>query len=378
MGMDEETAMQTAVDKCHIRGSISDDDEDERMELQADVETMEMTINMFNQLYDNVYTVMETGTPKEVDHAFEIFVEATYDATAASSAQSALSETKKFGPVQLIRTTLRFLVKTLMTIIRKFVSLCKRVHNRSREIKRFIRQYGFDAIFSSKTKLYFVNFNNPYLVDDSLISLLALSVDTVNASLRSVGFQEMQQPYKRNPRMNVGGNVKRGIELLNGVQLVKSAMILPENEADRERIMAAFFGYSDQKGPDGKSINTVNRMQWICDEWCRFMEYVDKITTQFDSLAQQQQSIYYTNKAKYDVAMKGLETVTKTCKAVVSAMQYDIETMIKLNNDVATQAVNMSSTAAADNQDIQQNPTLKQQSEEYDKYYRRGRFTNGQ
>lgn len=94
MGMDEETAMQTAVDKCHIRGSISEDDEDERMEIQADVETMEMTINMFNQLYDNVYTVMESGTPKEVDHAFEIFVEATYDATAASSAKSALSETK--------------------------------------------------------------------------------------------------------------------------------------------------------------------------------------------------------------------------------------------------------------------------------------------
>lgn len=378
MGMDEETAMQTAVDKCHIRGSISEDDEDERMEIQADVETMEMTINMFNQLYDNVYTVMESGTPKEVDHAFEIFVEATYDATAASSAQSALSETKKFGPIQLIRTTLRFLVKTLMTIVRKFVSLCKRIHNRSREIKRFIKQYGFEAIFSSKTKMYFVNFNNPYLIDDSLTTLLALSVDTVNASLRSAGFQEMQQPYKRNPRMNVGGNVKRGIELLNGVQLVKSAMVLPENESDRERIAAAFFGYSNQKGPDGKSINTVNKMQWICDEWCRFMEHVDKITTQFDSLAQQQQSVYYTNKAKYDAAMKGLETVTKTCKAVVSAMQYDINTMIQLNNDAATQAANMSNTTTADNQDMQQNPALKQKSEDYDKYYRRGRFTNGQ
>lgn len=360
MGMDEETAMQTAVDKCHIRGSISEDDEDERMEIQADVETMEMTINMFNQLYDNVYTVMESGTPKEVDHAFEIFVEATYDATAASSAKSALSETKKFGPIQLIRTTLRFLVKTLMTIVRKFVSLCKRIHNRSREIKRFIKQYGFEAIFASKIKMYFVNFNNPYLVDDSLETLLALSVDTVNASLRSAGFAEMQQPYKRNPQMNIGGNVKRGIELLNGVQLVKSAMILPENEADRERIAEAFFGYSDQKGPDGKSVNTVNRMQWICDEWCRFMEYVDKITAQFDSLAQQQQSIYYTNKAKYDTAMKGLETVTKTCKAVVSAMQYDIETMIKLNNDAATQAANMSDTAAKDDQYNKQKQAYEQ------------------
>lgn len=360
MGMDEETAMQTAVDKCHIRGSISEDDEDERMEIQADVETMEMTINMFNQLYDNVYTVMESGTPKEVDHAFEIFVEATYDATAASSAKSALSETKKFGPIQLIRTTLRFLVKTLMTIVRKFVSLCKRIHNRSREIKRFIKQYGFEAIFASKIKMYFVNFNNPYLVDDSLETLLALSVDTVNASLRSAGFAEMQQPYKRNPQMNIGGNVKRGIELLNGVQLVKSAMILPENEADRERIAEAFFGYSDQKGPDGKSVNTVNRMQWICDEWCRFMEYVDKITAQFDSLAQQQQSIYYTNKAKYDTAMKGLETVTKTCKAVVSAMQYDIETMIKLNNDAATQAANMADTAAKDDQYNKQKQAYEQ------------------
>lgn len=370
MGMDEETAMQTAVDKCHIRGSISEDDDEERVELQADVETMEMQINMFNALYDQVITEMESGSAKDVNHAYDVFIEATYDATAASSETSALSETQRFGPLKLIRDGLRFLVKTLMMLIRKFSSFCKKLHNRSREIKRFIKNYGWEGLFDNKYRMYFVDFKDPRMINDSVKFLLSLACDTMNAALKTAGINDqVPNNLPRNPRMDIHGNVKRGIELLNGVQLIKSPMVLSKDEAERNRIAEAFFGYNEIKGTDAKSINVANSLQVIADDWIRFLEMVDERSAKLSALVNHQTSIYYTNKKQYDLAVRGLEAVTKTCKAMVAALQNDINVVMKLNNEAA--AVNMKDTNERDKQDMAGHGYYTTLSQNYEKNYRR-------
>ena len=370
MGMDEETAMQTAVDKCHIRGSISEDDDEERVELQADVETMEMQINMFNALYDQVITEMESGSAEDVNHAYDVFIEATYDATAASSETSPLSETQRFGPLKLIRDGLRFLIKTLMMLIRKFASFCKRLRNRSRETKRFIKNYGWEGLFDNKYRMYFVDFKDPRMINDSVEYLLTLACDTMNAALKTAGIQDsVPSNLARNPRMDIHGNVKRGIELLNGVQLIKSPMVLPKDGTERERIAKAFFGYNDNKGNDAKSINVANSLQIVADDWIRFLETVDERSAKLSALVNHQTSIYYTNKKQYDLAVRGLESVTKTCKAMVTALQNDINVVMKLNNEAA--AVNMKDTNERDKEFIEKYPYRTQQSANYEKNYRR-------
>lgn len=370
MGMDEETAMQTAVDKCHIRGSISEDDDEERVELQADVETMEMQINMFNALYDQVITEMESGSAKDVNRAYDVFIEATYDATAASSETSPLSETQRFGPLKLIRDGLRFLVKTLMMLIRKFSSFCKKLRNRSRETKRFIKNYGWEGLFDNKYRMYFVDFKDPKMINDSVGYLLTLACDTMNAALKTAGINDqVSNNLPRNPRMDIHGNVKRGIELLNGVQLIKSPMVLPKDNAERNRIAEAFFGYNDIKGNDAKSLNVANSLQVVADDWLRFLEMVDARSAKLSALANQQTSTYHTNKKQYDLAIKGLETVTKTCKAMVTALQNDINVVMKLNNEAA--AVNMKDTHERDKEFIEKYPYRTQQSANYEKNYRR-------
>ena len=370
MGMDEETAMQTAVDKCHIRGSISEDDDEERVELQADVETMEMQINMFNALYDQVITEMESGSAEDVNHAYDVFIEATYDATAASSETSPLSETQRFGPLKLIRDGLRFLIKTLMMLIRKFASFCKRLRNRSRETKRFIKNYGWEGLFDNKYRMYFVDFKDPKMINDSVEYLLTLTCDTMNAALKTAGIQDsVPSNLARNPRMDIHGNVKRGIELLNGVQLIKSPMVLPKDGTERERIAEAFFGYNEIKGNDAKSINVANSLQIVADDWIRFLEMVDERSAKLSALVNHQTSIYYTNKKQYDLAVKGLETVTKTCKAMVTALQNDINVVMKLNNEAA--AVNMKDTNERDKQDMAEHGYYTTLSQNYEKNYRR-------
>jgi rubrerythrin len=377
MGMDEETAMQTAVDKCHIRGSITiEDDIDDVDEISKDMETMESTLMMFNALYDSTQMILESGnaSPEDVNRAYDVFAEAcvvqeaVYDATAASSEKSALSKANKHGPIQLLRDTIRFLIRAVMTMIRKFVEFIKRVSNRSREIRRFIKQNGLGAIFDEKASFYFINLKYPQAayVDTHLDTLLGLAADTLQACASSLNVAlNVQVHVQRDPKLNINNNMQRGAELLQGVQLVKSAFVIPKDENEYERIATALFGLSAEYDVDGKTYNTLNTLKLKCDAWSRFMQYTEGFLNQMDSLQQHTGSVYYTNRKKYDQAEKCLEAVVKTCKAWISAIQSDINTIIKLD-----QKAMIAATEEAEKYSQSINPHQKKMSENYEKNYR--------
>lgn len=383
MGMDEETAMATAVDRCHIRGSIADDDTEERIEIQEDITQMESVLRMFDIMYDHTSMILESksATPEDVDRAMSVFTEAclmqeaTYNATSTETEKSPLSKANKFGPLQLLRDTLRFLIRALMTIIRKFVEFIKRIHNRSREIRRFVKQYGIKGLVSDKVRMYFIDLKQPQsmYINNDVWFLLSLAVDTTNACasvLRRqglVGFTDVP----RNPKLDIRNNIGRGVELLNGVQLIKSPMVIPDDEDEQQRIAAALFGYTldastntKYYGDDGKSVNTLNTMKIICDRWVKFMQNVLSLSDSLSQLEQDKTSIYYTDRKKYDTAVKGLETVTKTCKAMISALQNDINVIIKLDNEAAD--ISIKKTEALDSIDIKTDARVQGRANAYE------------
>lgn len=377
MGMDEETAMQTAVDKCHIRGSITiEDDIDDVDEISKDLETMETAIMMFNALYDSTEMILESGnaSKEDIERAMTVFTEAcitqeaVYNATPADSEKSALSKANKHGPIQLLRDTIRFLIRTIMTIIRKFVEATKRISNRSREIRRFIKNNGLGAIFSEKASFYFVNLKFPQAayVDTHLDTLLGLAADTLQACAYNLNVQlNMQINVQRDPKLNINNNMQRGAELLQGVQLVKSAFVIPKDNAEQERIAIALFGLSEHYDVDGKTYNTLNTLKLKCDAWSRFMQYTEGFLNELDKLQLHAGSVYYTNRKKYDQAEKCIEAVVKTCKAWVSAIQSDINTIIKLD-----QKAMIAATEEYEKQSKAANPHQRQLSENYERNYR--------
>jgi len=365
MGMDEETAMQTAVDKCHIRGSISiEDDGEEIADIQQDIETMESTIMMFSALYDSTQMILESGNASvsDVDHALDVFVEscliqeAVYDAQAADSEKHPLSKSNKYGPIKLLSTAIRFIIRTLMTMLRKFVEFCKRLSNHTREIRRFIKQNGLPAIFDEKASFYFINLNFPQYsyIDSHLDSLLGLAIDTVQACAQQLGMQfnmPSRDMFPRDPKLNIKNNMVRGGELLTGVQLVKTPFIIPKGEEQQQRIASALFGFNEFYGDDGKTLNTLNTLRIKCDRWSKFMQYTEQFILETDKLVQVQNSVYHTNRKKYDSAVDVLESVVKTCKAWISAMQHDINQIIKLD-----QAAMIKATEEREQVSMTQNP----------------------
>jgi len=381
MGMDEETAMQTAIDKCHIRGSISiSDDGEEIASLKEDVQTLESALMMFDAMYQSTEIILESGnsSPEDVDKAVDVFVEsclmqeAVYDSTAAKSEKHPLSKANRRGPIQLLRSAIGFVIKTLMTLIRKFVEFCNRIRNHSRSIKRFIQQYGMQGIFEQKYFFYFINLNFPEssYVDEHLDTLLALAYDTVEAcaqylhiKLNNDNIPADVTSLPRDPKLDIRGNMERGAELLAGAHLVKSAFVVPQDSDTEQRVSQALFGYSDTTNQAGKSNNTLNEIRIRCDRWSRFMQYVNSVLIGMDAMTQQSDSIYYTDQKRYDKGVKILTTVVKTCKAWISAMQYDINQIMGMNQEL------LKKTEESDAARIENDQTAKTKNETYNKFY---------
>ena len=377
MGMDEETAMQTAVDRCHIRGSISNDDGERTIEIQQDVETMEMAINMFNAQFDNIMMMMESDQFKREDlnHAIDVFTEAcyvqeeVYNTKMDNKNGGYLNQNKKSGPVDLLKRAIGFLLRLLGQLISKFGEFLRRTRNRSNAIRNYVKRYGPSALFASSKetlKMYFVDIDAPACINDATETFLSLVSDTFNATTRMIGsnFSLDTSRYNRDPRFNIGGNVEKGIQILSGVQLVKTKMLIPQDESKQEAIAACLFGYNfTQKAQDGSSYNTLNRLKVYTDKWSVVMNAVSKQLDVLNTLHTQQGSIYYRNRKKYDLAIKSFETIIKTCKAVVTALQSDINALMKLNNEAMN--ISIKKTEEKDQNDMNAYPELKQMNDQY-------------
>ena len=331
-------------------------------------------------MYQSTEIILESGksTPEDVDKAVNVFVEsclmqeAVYDSTAAKSEKHPLSKANRRGPIQLLRSAIGFVIKTLMTLIRKFVEFCNRIRNHSRSIKRFIQQYGMQGIFEQKYFFYFINLNFPEssYVDEQLDTLLALAYDTVEAcaqylhiKLNNDNIPADVTSLPRDPKLDIRGNMERGAELLAGAHLVKSAFVVPQDADTEQRVSQALFGYSDTMNQAGKSNNTLNEIRIRCDRWSRFMQYVNSVLIGMDAMTQQSDSIYYTDQKRYDKGVKILTTVVKTCKAWISAMQYDINQIMGMNQEL------LKKTEESDTARIENDQTAKTKNETYNKFY---------
>lgn len=379
MGMDEETAMQTAVDRCHIRGSIGDDDKETCIEIQQDVETMEMALNMFSVNFDNIVMMMESKAFKkeELDHAIDVFVEACYVSEATYNTQSdtkddtqtAKPRNDSNGPIALLKRAIGFLIRLLKAIIRKFVDFLRRIKNRARELRLFVKRYGIGALFAtSKTaaKMYFVDLGAPNLIDPSTETLLALCIDLFNACAKALRLQtnlNVNMNIHRDPQYQIGNNIERGIQLLKGVQLMKTKMIIPKEEDKQLYVARCLFGYNPNKVDDGTSYNTSNRLKIYSDYWSATLNAVDKTLSDIGAVRNQQNSIYYKDKSKFNLVIKALETIIKTGKAVISAIQNDINEIMRLNNEAL--AASAQKTADLDKQVIDTNPVANSMNAQY-------------
>ena len=244
MGMDEETAMQTAIDKCHIRGSISiEETNDEAVSLKEDTATLEQyahncafMIDQFMKAVDN-----EVFDPEKYDKANDTFLECFIvtegayigDDNGADAGNGGINVKKH--PLRAIHNIIGTLLDLIQKLINKIKQLITNLRNRSREIKRFLKRYSLAGIFKDGIRMYFYDLDNPAEVNNALDQWLVLVCDVIHYASKQVGVNAtlMSHPenVQRSPRLMINGDVGKGITLLNQVQLTKSKTLFPEDKA---------------------------------------------------------------------------------------------------------------------------------------------------
>lgn len=355
MGMDEETAMQTAVDKCHIRGSIQFDNDDEQLEeIQDATETLEYMMLQFNMNFDHIMEMVSSDqfTMDQLDSAVSMFTEACITTEAVYQGQGDQGGFKQKGnPIKILRNALGFLLGVAAKLLKKFGELLRWTSHRSKEIQRFIKQYGVQGFFKDTVNLYFYDMKNPKSVNTSIYHFQTLVWDVFVLAGRQIGIQVPTPPAQlpRAPMLNTGGDIDKGISMLNGVDLVKTKMVLPEDRGMQDEILGYVMGYTQQKTSDGKSLNLINALEGYSESWSKLMERIKSLADSMENMPNDVNSPYHRNRARYEKASQALTICVKACKAFINALSHDINVLSKLNADM------LKAMKDADHADAQQN-----------------------
>jgi hypothetical protein len=372
MGMDENTAMQTAVDKCHIRGiSVSvDDDADEMKETQEEVETLEYAVEMFAENFDSFMKEFEMS---DREKSFDKFVQEYLAMEAVTPEGKEVHKGLELGrnPITVLMKAADFVIKLLVELCRKIKVFLDRVKRSSANFKNYVQQIKMDPngwkTFFEPIMLYFMphydslNGKRVAIMPREMYQWYMLAYDTVVECGKGMNINVNIQPdaiAQQYRAQNINGDITKGAEMLNSIHLSREPMVKPADDDARNELIDMFMGYSDIIGEDGKSYNMLGSYQKFADIWRELLKQTEAMMKALVS-AQNQVNENPQLRNTYELCMTGLNAVIKSSKAFAAAITKDINTIIKLDSDVYEAVRNK------DNKRIEENEVAKNQNQAY-------------
>ena len=157
MGMDEETAMQTAVDKCHIRVAIDRDDdgksfEETAEELEGDIKNLQETFELI-QVTSKI--ILESYENHKLDPYVVPIMETAFYQEAYGSADKNWDPTTSINPFKLLGQLIGKVITFILNTVAKFRQLFNKTKNRVNNARDFVKEHGYAAIFQQGVHLYF-------------------------------------------------------------------------------------------------------------------------------------------------------------------------------------------------------------------------------
>jgi len=354
MGMDEATAMSTAVDKFHIRGSVSEDDDDIDIdELKEDMTTVEMAMNFFSRNFDELMTVLESETydPTKTSKAVNVFMESFYMEDVSGPAASDINRGNwNQGPKGIIgalKKALGFVLNMLGTIIRKFGNFLKKIKDIKKKYKTIHDVNGrtWKALFQDGVKFYFFNpksASTGYIDADSLKKYSDIITHlTALCSKQVVGHYETSDISKDS--LNELGalrfdNIQKGIAIIERTNLQQIKYVIDESTS--QMLDKLCFGTNNSANVNGKmlsgkydsatgeyrSFNVYNFLEDQSARWKKILEYENEVLDGFQNVKDQQ-----LNTSAYRDAINGMKACIKGAKAFVNALSADLNQLMKIN-----------------------------------------------
>ena len=376
LGMDEETAMTTAVDKLSIATTIETDDDDNDAKHDIDEMTEDEEIDFeesFNMIHNMTrfislsYDVILEAVVDRSDITESLFNEYTnfVDEMVIMEEVDNLNqnETKKdlpkSNPVKAVWHAFRSVYKIAIGLVRKGKLAFTKVRLKDKRRWAWIKKHGIKGLFGEGASLYFYSDKrNRYEVGQALTFLQMINVMNekiikdcrinINTAKYDVeGFIKKLSNVEKSPidSANMINKVKsstldEGIKNLRGMVLTKSKLLVNENnEAYLEEL---FFGYTDEKyqmisedeeGNKTKvdlSMNIYNQLDIVLSALETVGNETNVVIEELDKL-EGQGGVYSNNPKLYKLCVSAAAQMTKSIEKFIGAVSHDISECFKIN-----------------------------------------------
>lgn len=337
MGMDEETALNTAIDK---RNMISSDEGPDIEELDDDIVTTESAINQCIaaiDLMDIIFESTDVYSSETVDRCVGIFAEAFCESSIGEEVFSEAvldpNEYKTPNPFVLIFRGWISLCKFIKQLVKNITIFVNKIMQKQAARNAWVNEHGIAALFKSGVSLYFYEEkykNNvsgePLLYAEFLLYLTRMIASTINCGincdnihngliegLRAAGVQPI--------RVN---SIEEGLDKISRITLTKTKVVVDKH--NQNELIALFIGNARHGGETiydmmVKVSKIVDNVANYENEFIKWMKDVQGI----------QDSVYYTNRDGYNTAMSQIKVVNKGFGIFVKALAHDLKVLSEIN-----------------------------------------------
>lgn len=347
MGMDEETAMTTAVDRLNImKGS---DDDIDMEDIEDALSITEAMLYMNSEQLETMLMICESDK-YDIDEFcddIQTFTESYYIEGAVNVADN--KQVKEFkakqDPLFFIARAFKNLFKFVIQIVKSIKQSIRALTVKRRNIADFIQKNGIKGLFAKGVSLYFFDIKNPEAVDeaplqycDLLDRLTTAIAKEVNYNMEPINLEDIQRIQFK--------NIEQGLNIIKGITLTKTKIIV--NDENEDQIAKIFFGYTKEKAGvvkekensfevQHKSMNIYTEYEIIssCLEACfknstKFVEYMEKLDSDVNS-------VKYKDKNKYNQVLESMKVVNKGYDIFLKALTHDMKVVMNMFNQMANE-----------------------------------------
>ena len=370
MGMDEETAMTTAVDRLNI---MKDSDEDiDLEEMEDELSVTESMLYMNSDQFETMMMICESDKYdiNEFCDDIETFTESYYieGAVNVNDGKQVKEFKAKQDPIFFIATSFKNLFGLAIQMVKISKKSIRALTVKRRNIADFIQKNGIKGLFAKGISLYFYDMKHPNNIDmapiqycDFLYRLTMVIAKEVGYNMENLSFNILSGGLQRIQFKNI----EQGLNIVKGITLTKTKIIV--NDENEDQIAKLFFGYTKNKvgvikeKENGYEIQhkseniytyyeNISNIVENCSKNCqKFVEYMEKLDSDVNS-------VKYKDKNKYNQVLNSMKIVNKGFDIFIKALAHDMKTIMNMFNQMAneTQAKDLEDNKSTEGSTTQQ------------------------
>lgn len=342
MGMDDQTAAVTAIDKVSLDDSGDFD--------EIDIEVIEhSTDNILTMLLQNEILmeasmyVYDKRAYNSIIEPYGVILEQYYQEEVVNTANAPKEVKKMQNPIKLLIKGLKAAVNGLLSAADNIRAANERNRVKRESRRQWLKKNGIGGLFASGVSFYFYNdkdaaFN--MVVPVQYVDLLyRLSVDIgkrCGVTVTSQGYHgTIKNPVKYN-------SIQDGMAKIKDLKLYKTKIVVNDNNKDA--LIDEFFGYSNDKvnvkvwnAEANRAIYESNNVYTKLEVFAAITNQYQQITAQIlqvmEGLQGNMNSVYYKNRNLYNECVNNMKIIVQTYSKLITAVTADLAEMLRLDKE---------------------------------------------